>query len=91
MAAAFDAAQHPLAVGMHNPLIPVTELVGVATLPALRRRGLAAAVTAVLIADARRRDVDTVFLSAADDAVAHMYQAVGFTKVATAYIAHASS
>jgi ribosomal protein S18 acetylase RimI-like enzyme len=91
MAAAFDATQHPLAVGMHNPLSPVTELVGVATLPALRRRGLAAAVTAVLIADAQRRDVDTVFLSAADDAVAHMYQAVGFTTVATAYIAHAGS
>jgi len=48
MAVALDAARRPLAVGMHNPIGPVTEVVGMATLPALRRRGLAAAITAAL-------------------------------------------
>jgi GNAT superfamily N-acetyltransferase len=88
MAAAFDDAGEPVAVGMHIPLDEITEVVGVATLPALRRRGLAAAVTAALIEDARGRGVETVFLSAADAAVARVYAAVGFTTVAAAHIAH---
>ena len=41
----------------HNPVGDVTEIVGVATLPSARRRGLGAAVTDTLVADALRRGV----------------------------------
>ena len=71
----------PVCVGAHQPVGNVTEVVGVATLPAYRRRGLGAAVTAALVADALDRGVRTVFLSAADDDVARMYGSVGFRRV----------
>ena len=71
----------PVAVGAHQPAGGVTEIVGVATLPAYRRRGLGAALTAALVADALARGVSTVFLSAADDDVARMYASVGFRRV----------
>ena len=85
--AAFDAVDGVSAAGVHNPVGRVTEVAGVATLPARRRRGLGAAVTSVLVADARERGVSVAFLSAADDAVAHMYERVGFRTVGTALIA----
>jgi ribosomal protein S18 acetylase RimI-like enzyme len=77
----------PLAVGSHQPVGGVTEIVGVATLPAARRRGLGAAVTAALVEDARQRGVDLVFLSAGSADVARIYERVGFRRVATACIA----
>ena len=77
----------PLAVGSHQMAGDVSEIVGVATLPVARRRGLGAAVTAALVADARARGVDLVFLSATDDAVARVYQRVGFRLVGTACVA----
>ncbi len=46
------------AVGWHQPLDGASELVGVATLPSFRRRGMAAAVTGTLVADALERGVD---------------------------------
>lgn len=70
-----------VAVGSHQPVAATTEIVGVATLPTHRRRGLAAAVTAALVADARARGVGLVLLSAADDAVARVYERLGFTRV----------
>ena len=73
----------PVATGAHQPLDGVTEIVGVATLPAYRRRGLGAVVTAALVADALDSGVETVFLSAADDDVARMYASVGFRRVGT--------
>ncbi len=73
----------PVATGAHQPLDGVTEIVGVATLPAFRRRGLAAALTAALVADARARDAGLVFLSAGDDDVARVYEGVGFVRVGT--------
>jgi ribosomal protein S18 acetylase RimI-like enzyme len=73
--------------GAHKPVGDTSEIVGVATLPAYRRRGLAGAVTAELAADARRNGVDTVFLSAGDDDVARLYGRLGFVRVGTAYIA----
>lgn len=76
-----------LCSGMHLPVGPVTEVAGVGTLPAARRRGLALAVTAALVADARTRGVDTVFLSAGDEDVARVYARLGFARVATALIA----
>jgi N-acetylglutamate synthase-like GNAT family acetyltransferase len=87
IAAAVDASGQPSAVGMHQPVGAVTELVGVATVPARRRRGLGTAVTAALVADAHSRGMTTVFLSAGDPAVARIYEAVGFTTVGTAQVA----
>ncbi|GAA0348288.1 GNAT family N-acetyltransferase [Streptomyces blastmyceticus] len=76
-----------LCAGQHQPVGTVSEIVGVGTLPAARRRGLALAVTAVLVADARSRGVETVFLSAGDEDVARIYARLGFRRVATALIA----
>jgi predicted GNAT family acetyltransferase len=73
-----------LAVGSHNPVGDATEIVGVATLPEQRRRGLGAAVTDTLVADAVRRGVQLILLSAQDDAVARVYERVGFARVGTA-------
>jgi ribosomal protein S18 acetylase RimI-like enzyme len=72
------------AVGWHQPLDGATEIVGVATLPAFRRRGLGAMVTGALVADALERGTDLVFLSADDDDVARVYAKVGFAHVGTA-------
>ena len=75
------------AVGSHQPVDGVTEVVGVATLPSARRRGLGAAVTAALVDDARRGGADIVFLSAGSDDVARVYGRLGFERVGTAGIA----
>ncbi|MFD5466818.1 GNAT family N-acetyltransferase [Kitasatospora sp. NPDC127059] len=76
-----------LCAGQHNPVGAVTEVVGVGTLPSARRRGLALAVTAALVAHARANGVRTVFLSAADEDVARIYRRAGFRPFATALIA----
>lgn len=78
--AAFDD-RGPVAVGTHQPVGDVTEIVGVATLPAARRRGLGTAVTAALVADAQARGVTTVFLSAGSDDGARIYERVGFRRI----------
>lgn len=70
-----------LASGYHQPVGTATEIVGVATLPAARRRGLAAALTAGLVAHALSSGVDLVLLSSSDDAVARVYERVGFRRV----------
>jgi ribosomal protein S18 acetylase RimI-like enzyme len=77
----------PVSVGSHQPRGKVTEIVGVATLPALRRRGIGAAVTGLLVEDALDRGVETVFLSAGSDDVARVYERLGFRTVGTACIA----
>ncbi|HCA85945.1 MAG TPA: GNAT family N-acetyltransferase [Streptomyces sp.] len=76
-----------LCAGRHQPVGQVSEIVGIGTLPAARRRGLGLAVTAELVADARSRGVRTVFLSAGDDDIARLYARLGFRTVATALIA----
>jgi len=76
-----------LCSGQHQPVGAVGEIVGVGTLPAARRRGLGRAVTAALVADARSRGVETVFLSAGDDDVAQIYARLGFRRIGTALIA----
>jgi ribosomal protein S18 acetylase RimI-like enzyme len=75
------------AAGSHQPAGAVSEVVGVGTLPAARRRGLAAAVTAALVADARGRGAEVVFLSAGSEAVARLYARLGFTRIGTAALA----
>ncbi len=84
-------AEHPehgvVAGGRHIERDGVTEVVGVATLPAFRRTGLAAAVTDVLISDALERGCETVFLTASSPAVAALYAGLGFERVGTGYVA----
>jgi GNAT superfamily N-acetyltransferase len=85
-AAAVDGTT-ALCSGQYNRVGGVCEIVGVGTLPSARRRGLALAVTATLVADARSRGVGTVFLSAGDEDVARIYARLGFRRVGTALIA----
>ncbi|MFB9557370.1 GNAT family N-acetyltransferase [Streptomyces roseoviridis] len=87
LAAALDASGTALAAGQHQPVGPVTEVVGVGTRPESRRRGLGLAVTAALVADARARGAETVFLTATDETVARLYARLGFRTIATALIA----
>lgn len=74
----------PVATGVHQPLGDVTEVVAVATLPSFRRRGLGAAVTAYLLADAQARGTSTIFLSAGSDEIANLYRSLGFRRIGTA-------
>jgi len=84
-AAGFDLTTgKPVAVAAHQPVDTMTEVVGVATLPSFRRRGIGAAVTSVLVRDALTRNCHTVFLSADSGAVAHVYEGMGFRRVGTA-------
>jgi len=80
----------PIAVGTHQPVDSVTEIVGVATLPVARRRGIGVALTAALVADAAARDVRTIFLSAGSDDVARVYERAGFRRIGTAGAAEAA-
>jgi ribosomal protein S18 acetylase RimI-like enzyme len=73
-----------VASGQHQPVDGTTEIVGVGTLPAMRRRGLAAAVTSTLVEHAFAHGVDLVLLSAETQAVAAVYERVGFHHIGTA-------
>jgi ribosomal protein S18 acetylase RimI-like enzyme len=86
LAAAFGP-DGPLAAGSCQAMDGVAEITGVGVLPAERRKGLGAAVTALLARDALERGVRTVFLSASDDAVARVYARIGFREIGTAMIA----
>jgi GNAT superfamily N-acetyltransferase len=86
IAGAFDVSG-ALGGGSHSPRAAVTEITGVAVLPAARRRGIGAMITAALAADARERGVETVFCSAASQEVARLYESIGFRRVGTACIA----
>ncbi|WP_405106191.1 GNAT family N-acetyltransferase [Micromonospora sp. NBC_01405] len=77
----------PLASGMAMRVGEVAEIAGVATLPAARRRGLGAAVTAALAQALRAAGTDLVFLSAGSEEIARVYVRVGFRRVGTACIA----
>lgn len=89
MVAAYDGQGAVLGGGSHGPRNATTELTGIAVLPRARRQGVGAAITAALVDDARARGVRTVFLSAQDDAVARVYERIGFVRVGTACIAEA--
>ena len=86
LAAAFGP-DGPLAAGSCQTLDGAAEITGVGVLPAHRRLGLGAAVTALLAADAAGRGVPTVFLSATDHVVARVYARIGFREIGTAVIA----
>jgi ribosomal protein S18 acetylase RimI-like enzyme len=78
----------PVAVGTLRPVDGVAEIVAVATLPAVRRQGLGGAVTALLVEHALEQGVETLFLSAASDAVARVYERLGFRRTGTACFVH---
>ena len=84
MAVAESEQDGPLGVGSHQPVGDVSEITGVGTLPAARRRGIGAAVTGRLVEHARERGAAIVFLSAADEDVARLYERLGFRRVGTA-------
>lgn len=70
-----------LASGVHQPVGTASEIVGVATLPSARRQGLGAAVTSCLVEHAFANGVELVLLSAQNDAVAAVYERVGFRRI----------
>lgn len=86
MAGAFEHGE-AVGGGTHAPRDAVSELTGIATLPHTRRRGIGAAITSVLTRDAMAGGATTVFLSAGSDAVAGVYERVGFMRVGTACVA----
>lgn len=83
---AFEPELGAVGGGSHNPRGEVTEIVGVGVLPAHRRRGIAGHLTWALTRDAMASGVTTVFMSAGSDAVARIYEGVGFRRVGTACI-----
>ena len=70
--------------GVHSPVDDTTELAGIGVLPAYRRRGVAGALSAALVADAFERGCECVFLSAADEAVQRVYARIGFVRIGVA-------
>lgn len=80
----------PVAVASSQLASEVAEIVGVATLPAFRRRGIGVAATASVVEAVLASGADTVFLSAGDDDVARMYATLGFVHVGIAGIAEAT-
>jgi predicted GNAT family acetyltransferase len=86
-AGAFDAQVGAVGGGGHHPRGEVSEIVGVAVLPAYRRRGVAAALASLLAGDALDSGATTVFCSAESDDVARVYERVGFERVGTACLA----
>ncbi|MFE9205942.1 GNAT family N-acetyltransferase [Micromonospora sp. NPDC007230] len=81
------AEQGALASGMAMRVGDVAEIAGVASLPAARRRGLGAAVTAALAHELRAAGTDLIFLSAGSEDIARVYLRVGFRRIGTACIA----
>ncbi len=74
----------PVGVGAYTvPLDGFTELVGIATLPEHRRKGVAGAVTAAMARAAFDEGVRTAFLTAADDHASRVYQRAGFYRIGT--------
>lgn len=88
--AAASGPNGPLAAGSYQLSDGVAEITGVGVLPASRRRGLGAAVTHTLAADALARGARTVFLSATDATVARVYARLGFREIGTTLIAEAA-
>ncbi|SCF22142.1 FR47-like protein [Micromonospora chaiyaphumensis] len=82
-----ETSEGALASGMAMRVDDVAEIAGVATLPAARRRGLGAAVTATLAHRLRAAGTDLIFLSAGSEEIARVYLRVGFRRVGTACIA----
>lgn len=87
VAVAESAQEGVLATGRATPVDGVAELVGIATLPAARRRGIGAAIAAVLAGELQARGTGTIFLTASSPEVARVYARVGFVRVGTGFTA----
>jgi ribosomal protein S18 acetylase RimI-like enzyme len=70
---------HPAGVAALSPTESAGELVGVATLPKFRRRGVASSLSSHLTLDHFHRGGQVVWLSAEDAAAQAMYRTIGFT------------
>lgn len=68
----------PASAAALSPIGPVAELAGVATDPAMRRRGGAATVSSFLVREHFRRGGRLAWLSAGDAAAQAVYQLIGF-------------
>lgn len=71
----------PAGGGCTMPLEGVAELAGVGTVPALRRRGVASALSSFLVRDHFQRGGDLVWLSAGDAVAEAVYRRTGFRVV----------
>lgn len=78
---AFDTGGRAIGGGTLAARDGVVELTGIAVLPSWRGRGVGAAITATLAADAIADETTMVWLSATDDTVARIYERVGFTRI----------
>lgn len=72
-----------VAAGSYQPIGGTAEVLAVSTLPAVRRQGLAAAITVALVQHARTNNVTVLLLSAQNDDVARVYWRVGFHRIGT--------
>jgi ribosomal protein S18 acetylase RimI-like enzyme len=68
----------PAGVGFTLPMLGISELVGVATLPAQRRRGVAATLCSTLIKDHFKTGGELVWLAAGDAIAQAIYERIGF-------------
>ena len=75
---------HAAGVASHNtPLDGTTEIGGVATLAAFRRRGIAAAITGEAVRTAFADGAEAAILTAGDERAGRVYERVGFRPYAT--------
>ena len=68
----------PAGVGFTLPMLGISELVGVATLPAQRRRGVAKTLCSTLIKDHFQTGGELVWLAAGDAIAQAIYEHIGF-------------
>jgi len=66
-----------------NPFDGLTEMVGIATLPAFRRQGIGTALVGAAVQAAFSLELEAVYLTAADQQAGRVYKRVGFAKAAT--------
>jgi ribosomal protein S18 acetylase RimI-like enzyme len=84
--AAYDEDGRLLGGGSAAPRGETAELMGIGVPPARRGGGAGTAITRGLVRACREAGVQTVFLSAGNDAAASIYRRVGFQDVGTACI-----
>jgi predicted GNAT family acetyltransferase len=68
-------------VGIGSMTVQTDELVGIATLPEYRRRGVAASVSSFLVRQHFQKGARIAWLSAGDDAAEAVYRKIGFRRV----------
>lgn len=80
-----DLEDEPVAVAsLMQPHAGISEIAGIATLAAYRRRGIAQAVTAHVVRTAFEQELEAVFLTAANANAGRVYARVGFEPAGSA-------